>query len=297
VRVRVRATALNRADLLQRRGHYPAPPGAPSDIPGLEFAGEIEACGERVAPSRIGERVMGIVGGGAHAEKLVVHERACIPIPNNLGWEEAAAIPEAFLTSFDALVLQASLSAGETVLIPAAASGVGTAALQIAALCGATAIGLSRSPDRRARLTDLGCPHVFDPTSLDPAAIMAATRGRGVDAILELVGAASWPLDMAVLAERGRVVLVGTMGGSVAQVDLGTLMRKRATIKGTVLRSRSLEEKIALAQEFARRMIAPFETGRLRCVVDRVLPLAEIASAHEALEKGEAFGKIVLRVA
>ncbi len=297
VRVRVRATAMNRAELLQRRGLYPAPPGVPADIPGLEFAGEVEARGAHVRTLALGDRVMGIVAGGAHAGKVVAHELVCIPVPRGLSWEEAAALPEAFLTAFDALSLQASLAAGESVLIPAAASGVGTAAVQLAALAGAIPIALSRTPAKRAKLREMGVRHVFDPASEGLVErIREATHGRGVDVILELVGAASWALDMDVLAERGRLMLVGTMGGSSVQADLGLLMRKRITIVGTVLRSRPLEEKISLAREFAQRVVRSFEDGRLRPVVDRVMGLEDARACHEALEQGHAFGKIVLRV-
>lgn len=297
VRVRVRATALNRADLLQRRGLYPAPFDSSPDIPGLEYAGEVEACGERVTTLRCGDRVMGIVAGGAHAEKVVADARACIPVPEHLSWEEAAAIPEAFLTAFDALTLQAGLSIGESVLIPAAASGVGTAAVQLVALAGATPIALSRTQAKRTRLEAMGAQEVLDPAGGEIVArIRKATRDRGVDVILELVGASSWPLDMEVIAQRGRIVLVGTLGGAAVAADLGLIMRKRLTLIGTVLRSRAIEEKIALAGAFTRQVLPHFEVRRLKPVVDRVLPLASVAAAHEALERGDAFGKIVLRM-
>ncbi len=299
VRVHVHASAMNRADLLQRRGLYPAPPGAPANIPGLEFAGEVEACGDRVATLRTGDRVMGIVGGGAHAGKVALPEGLCMPVPARLSWEEAAALPEAFLTAHDALLARARLAPGEALLVRAAASGVGTAALQIAILAGARVIALSRTPQKRRRLESLVVP---PPSVLDPAdpalaeKIRAATGGPGVDVVLELVGAPSWAVDMEVLAERGRIVLVGTMGGATVSADLGVLMRKRATVIGTVLRARPVEEKIALSRTFVRRMLPLFEQGRLRPVVDRVLPLEEIAEAHRLLESNQTFGKIVLRV-
>lgn len=297
VRVRIQATAMNRADVLQRRGLYPAPPGAPPDIPGLEFAGRVEGCGERVRLLRPGDRVMAIVGGGAHAERISLPERLCLPVPARLTWEEAAAIPEAFATAFDALLLQGGLSAGEVVLVHAAASGVGSAAVQVAAAAGATVVALSRSADKRKRLEAMGAPHVLDPSADGlPDRIREALGGRGVDVVLELVGAASWAVDLEVLAERGRLVLVGTMGGARVDADLGVLMRKRLSVLGTVLRSRPVEEKIALSREFARRMIPLFEQGRLRAVVDRVLPLSRIAEAHERIEGNETFGKLVLRV-
>jgi NADPH:quinone reductase-like Zn-dependent oxidoreductase len=240
---------------------------------------------------------MAVVGGGGYAEAISVHERVCIPIPSRLSWEEAAAIPEAFLSAYDALFARARLAPGEVVLVPAAASGVGTAALQIASVAGATVIALSRSPDKRRRLAATATAHVLDSTEKDLAARIGAAAGsRGVNVVLELVGAPSWPLDMEVLAEGGRIVLVGTMGGSRVEADLGVLMRKRLTVVGTVLRARPLEEKIALSRAFADRMIPLFEQGRLRPVVDRVLALRDVARAHGLVERNESFGKVVLRV-
>ncbi len=298
VLVQVHASAMNRADLLQRRGIYPAPPGSPPDIPGLEFAGEVASCGPRVEAIRPGDRVMGILGGGGQAEKVAVHEGLCIPIPSRFSWEEAAAIPEAFLTSFDALVSRARLGPGEALLVHAAASGVGTAALQIARVAGARVIALSRTAEKRRRLAGMDVDHVLDPLQADLAEkIRAASGGRGVDVVLELLGSPTLPLDMEVLADRGRIVLAGVMGGSTVATDLLALMKKRATILGTVLRTRPIEEKIALSREFARLMLPLFEDGRLRPVVDRVLSLSEIALAHALLESNQSFGKIVLRIA
>lgn len=288
---------MNRADVLQRLGLYPAPPGVPPDVPGLEFAGVVETCGERARSLRAGDRVMGIVGGGAHATKLSLHERACIRVPTRLSWEEAAAIPEAFLTAFDALFARAGLRPGEIVLVPAAASGVGTAVLQVAAVAGARTVALSRTPEKRRRLAAMGTPHVLDSAGDDAAdRIRTAAGGRGVDVVIELVGAASWPLDMEVVADGGRIVLVGTMGGSKVDADLGVLMRKRLTVIGTVLRSRPIEERIAVARSFASTMLPLFEEGRLRPVVDRVLPLERVAEAHELVEGNRTFGKVVLRM-
>jgi putative PIG3 family NAD(P)H quinone oxidoreductase len=296
VRVRVFASAMNRADLLQRRGRYPAPQGAPADIPGLEFAGEVEACGERVASLRVGDRVMGILGGGGHAQKVCLHERLCLRVPPDMGWEEAAAVPEAFLTAYDALFVIAGLRMSEAVLLHAAASGVGTAAAQLARAAGATVIGLSRSGAKRDRLADLGLDHVFDPAGADLAAALRRASGSGVDVIVDFLGASSWDLNVEVAAPRGRIVLVGTLGGSEARVDLSTLMRKRLSITGTVLRSRPVEEKIALAQAFGRHVLPLLATGRVRPVIDRVLPIEEAAEAHALMEANESFGKIVLRV-
>ena len=297
--VRVRATGINRADLLQRRGLYPAPPGSPADIPGLEFSGEVldgEAEGTGLAP---GDRVMGILAGGGYAERLTVPARQCLPVPAALSFAEAAAIPEAFLTAFDALVLQAGLGAGEVLLVSAAASGVGTAAAQVAREVGALAIGTLRTAAKRPRLEqlDLGFLALLDAGAPDLAVqIAAAAGGRGVNVVLDLVGAASWPLALDTLAPRGRIVAVGTMSGARVALDLSALMRRRATLIGTVLRSRSAAEKAALTEAFAERMLPALVAGRLRPVVDRVLPLSEAAAAHALLERNDTLGKIVLSV-
>lgn len=296
VLVHVHASAMNRADLLQRRGLYPAPPGAPADVPGLEFAGEVALCGARVAAWRPGDRVMGILGGGGHADTVVTHERLCLPVPATADWVQAAAIPEAFLTAFDALFLQARLAAGETVLVPAAASGVGLAALQLAAVAGARAVGSSRSADKRARLAGSGLSvAALDLSADDAARAVRAAAPRGIDVVLDLVGAAGWPVYLDVLAPRARIVVVGTLGGARVELDLARLMRARAAVFGTVLRARPLEEKAALTREFARRMLGFFDDGRLRAEVDRVVPLEQAAEAHAAMESNANAGKIVLR--
>jgi len=297
VLVRVRASALNRADLLQRRGLYPAPPGAPADIPGLEFAGEVAACGELVTTLQPGDRVMGIVGGGGQAEKLKLHERLCLLIPPGMSFEDAAAVPEAFLTAYDALFLRGGLKPGEAVLLHAAGSGVGTAAAAIATVAGARVVALSRSADKRRRLEAMGVHRVLDPAAPHLAeSIRMATGGEGVACVIDFLGAASWELNVEVLALRGRLVLVGTMSGSKVEADLSALMRKRLTVVGTVLRSRPVEEKIDLVQSFAHTMLPLLAAGRLKPVVDRVVPLEDAASVHAAMERNENFGKIVLRI-
>ena len=297
VLVRVRASALNRADLLQRRGLYPAPPGAPPDIPGLEFAGEVEACGELVTTVQPGDRVMGIVGGGGHAEKLSLHERLCLRIPPGMSFEDAAAVPEAFLTAYDALFLRGGLRPGEAVLLHAAGSGVGTSAAAIATVAGARVVALSRSADKRRGLETMGVQRVLDPAAPNVAeAIRMATGGEGVALVIDFLGASSFALNLEVLAVRGRLVLVGTMGGAKVDADLGALMRKRLTVIGTVLRSRPIEEKIELVQSFAGTMLPLLASGRLHPVVDRVVPFEDAASAHAAMERNENFGKIVLRM-
>jgi putative PIG3 family NAD(P)H quinone oxidoreductase len=293
--VRVRAAALNRADLLQRRGLYPAPAGVPEKIPGLEFAGEVEACDSRAEGFRPGDRVMGILGGGGQAERVTLHHRLCMAVPASLTWEQAASIPETFLTAYDALYLRGRLAAGENVLIQAAGSGVGIAAFQLTRAGGANAIGLARTAEKRRRLEAGGLAPVMDPADRNAAKqIVRAAAGRGVDLILDLVGAGAWPLHARVLRERGRVVVIGLLSGSRCEIDLGLLMRKRATLTGSVLRSRPLEEKAALTHEFAGRMLPLFSRGDLRTWIDRSLPLHQVNEAHALMERNENLGKIVL---
>lgn len=297
LRVRVHAAALNRADLLQRLGRYPAPAGSPADIPGLEFSGEVEACGVNVTRFRPGDRVMGILGGGAQAEKVVAHEGVCMGVPPGLALEEAAAIPEAFLTAYDGLVLKGRLALGEAVAITAAGSGVGTAAVQIAREGGARVIALSRSGWKRDRLRELGAIEAVDPAAPDALErILQAAGGDGIRLAFDLAGASSWELLLEAVGPQGRLVLVGTLGGAKVQADLSRLMRKRLQVIGSVLRSRPLDEKIGLVRSFSRGLLPLVAAGRIRPVVDRVLPFEEVARAHELLERNETFGKLVLRV-
>lgn len=296
IRVRVRASALNRADLMQRQGSYPAPPGAPPDIPGMEYAGDVDALGAGAALWKLGDRVMGIVGGGAHAEHVVTHEREALPVPPGLSWEQAAAIPEAFLTSYDALFNRLDVRLGERVLVHAVGSGVGTATLQLARLAGATVIGTSRSADKLARARALGLEHAIDATSGDWAATVEAAIGQNaVHAVVDLVGGSYLRGNLRVLVPRGRLVIVGLTGGRTTELDMGMVLGKRLTIVGTVLRSRPIEEKIALAREFAARVIHFFESGRLVPVVERVFSFADIRAAHLLVESNSTFGKVVLR--
>lgn len=295
VRVRVRAAGLNRADVLQRRGLYPAPPGAPRDVPGLEFAGEIEACGAAVTAWQPGDRVMGIVGGGAQAERLALHERMCLAVPPGLSFAEAAAVPEAYLTAFDALLVRGGMVAGSAVVVDAAGSGVGTAACLLALAAGARVVAMTRTASKRTRLSELGVPTVLDPNAPDVGrAVRGALGGNGADIVIDFVGASAWEGNIDLLAPLGRLVLVGTLGGTKVQADLGVLLRKRLTVVGTVLRSRPIEEKIALVRSFAGTALPLLAAGRLRPVVDRTYPLEEAAQAHAAMERNETFGKIVL---
>ncbi|HUQ19913.1 MAG TPA: NAD(P)H-quinone oxidoreductase [Gemmatimonadaceae bacterium] len=295
IRVRVYASALNRADLQQRRGVYPAPPGAPADIPGMEYAGEVEALGPGATMWPIGARVMGLTGGGAHAEYLIVHEREAIAVPALLTWAEAGAIPEVFITAYDALFRQLHLQLGETVLIHAVGSGVGTAAAQLAHVAGATVIGTSRSIEKLDRARELGVDIGID--SLDegwPERVAEATGGRGVDAILDLVGGSYLANSIKTLSLRGRLILVGLTAGRSADLDLGMILNKRIQITGTVLRARQIEEKIAVAREFEAKVVPLLESQKVRPVVDRVFDFTEIRDAHKLMETNSNFGKIVL---
>lgn len=296
IRIRVHASALNRADISQRLGRYPAPPGVPADIPGLEYAGEVDALGRDATMWSIGDRVMGLAGGGAHAEFLCVHEREVLSIPAGLTWEEAAAIPEAFLTAYDAMFRQLRVRAGEVLLIHAVGSGVGTAAVQLASVAGVATIGTSRTPAKLQRATELGLGHGVDASHADwPERVLALTGGGGVSAILDLVGGAYLAGNLSAMKPRGRMIVVGLTAGARAELDMGAVLRKRLRIMGTVLRSRPIEEKIELAREFAGTMLAFFESGRLRPVVDSVHSFDDIRAAHTAMESDANFGKIVLR--
>lgn len=295
IRVRVEASALNRADLLQRRGLYPAPPGVAADIPGIEYAGEVDAVGEGAGLWAVGNRVMGIVGGGAHAEYVVVHEREAIRIPPHLALEDAAAVPEAFLTAYDALFAQMDLKMGERVLIHAVGSGVGTAAVQLARAAGAMVIGTSRTAAKLERAGELGMEVGVDTTHDDLLEVVnQATYGSGVHAVLDLVGGKLLESSLRVMAQRGRAIVVGTTGGNVAEIDLGLLLRRRIHLYGTVLRTRPLEEKIALAREFSKTVLPLLSSGRVHAVVDSVFPFTRIADAHRLLESNTTFGKVVL---
>jgi NADPH:quinone reductase len=298
VRVCVRATAVNRADLLQRMGRYPAPPGCPPDIPGLEIAGEVESVGPDVRDLAPGDRVFGIVGGGGYAEYVVVHARALARVPGAMPFTEAAAVPEAFVTAWDAAWTQARLSAGEVLLVHAAGSGVGTAAVQIGRAIGARVIGTARTSEKLERARGLG---IIDEAFVAQGAVFASdvlsrTGGRGADVVLDLVGGPYVAEDLACLAPRGRIVVVGSMGGTKVDLDLTVLMAKRAEVRGTMLRSRPLEEKILCALALERHIAPLLASGRLRPIVDRVMPLAEAAEAHRAMQSNETFGKIVLEV-
>jgi len=296
--VRVHATALNRADILQRTGGYPQPGARPAfEIPGLEFAGEVVQIGQRVTGFELGDRVMGLLPGGGYAERAVTHHRLAMKVPANLSWEEAGATPEVYITAHDAL-LQCGLVSGEAVLIHAAGSGVGVAAVQIAKMMGATpVIGTAGSAEKLDRARELGMDAGINYKEADFAEeALKATGGRGVDAILDVIGAEYWDRNMKALAPKGRMTIVGLMGGGAASVNLGALLGKRAQVRGTTLRARPIEEKGIATRAFEKSVLPHIASGRIRIIVDRVYSLAEVADAHRYMESNANFGKIVLKV-
>ena len=299
VTVEVVAAGLNRADVLQRRGFYPAPPGSPPDVPGLELAGRIVARGPGASLWKDGDAVMAIVGGGAMARRITVHERELLPVPIGMTLEDAASISEVFLTAWDAMVRQAHLRAGETVLIHTAASGVGTAAIQVARAIGARPIGTSRSAAKLEAVKPLGLADadalvVPDPPAFAPA-VSNLTGGRGAAVVIDTVGGSYFEENLRAVGVRGRIVLLGTLGGGKGNAPIGMMLGKRITVIGSVMRARALEEKCALAREASAELVPMFERGLLRPVIDRVLPMAELAQAHQAMEADANVGKIILR--
>jgi len=295
VRVEVRAAALNRADLLQRRGLYPAPPGVPSEIPGLEFAGVVESIGDGVRDVRPGDRVMGIVGGGAMSTHLLASERELLRIGGRLCEVEAGAIPEAFVRAFDGLFIQGALRPFEAVLIHAVASGVGTAAIQLASAAGCVTVGTTRSASKLDRCRGLGLTHgIASPDGVFADQVSAALGGRGVDVVLDPVAGPSLAETWKTVSSRARHVVIGSMGGPATAVPTAVLLQKRLTLVGTVLRSRPAEEKAALARRFAAEALPMFESGHLKPVVESVLPMSEVRAAHARMEANDTAGKLVL---
>ena len=298
VLIRVHGSAMNRADVLQRQGRYPPPAGAPVDVPGMELAGVIAARGPQAARWEVGARVFGLVGGGAHADYAVVHEDTLCAIPAALDWDGAAAVPEAFITASDALD-QSQAAAADVVLIHAVASGVGLAAVQLVRARGGVALGTSRSAAKMSRARDLGMADGFDAsTGLDALAqwVREHTAGRGANVALDLVGGPYLRPTLDALAPGGRVMLIGTVAGAEATIPLGTVLRKRLTIRGTVLRSRTLDERAHDARAFASRVVPRLAAGTVRPVIDRVFALDQIVEAHRVLESNATAGKVVLRM-
>lgn len=295
VRVRVKATAVNRADVVQRLGNYPAPPDCPQNIPGLEFAGVVDAIGDGAGPWKIGDRVFGLCGGGAYAEYVVVHGRTLAPIPQNLSFIEAAAVPEVFITAYDALVCQMRLVPGDNVLISAVGSGVGTAAVQIVKALGARSIGSSRTIEKLDQAKKLGMDDgivVNDGKFAEE--VLKLTGGHGVDLVLELTGGAYVEEDIACLAPQGRLIVVGLVAGAKANVNLGKVLSNRLEIKGTTLRRRPLEEKIQVTNVFIKQILPLFEKGLLKPIVAETFKLESAAEAHHFMQADKNFGKVIL---
>ncbi len=292
--VEVAAAGLNRADCLQRRGFYPAPPGVPPDVPGLEFAGVVESVGEAVDAWKPGDRVMGIVGGGAMATRLRTEAAELMRVPEALSLEEAAAVPEVFLTAYDAVGLQGGLKAGQTVLLHAVASGVGTAGIQLASVLGAKSVGTSRSAHKLPQCTEIGLTHAVLVEDGQFADTVLAAVPEGVDVILDTVGAAYLEQNVKVVAKKGRIIVIGLMGGVKGELFLGALLAKRASIHGSVLRSRSAPEKAELTRAFTEDMLGRFDSGELRPIIDETLPMSEVQEAHRRMDANETFGKLVL---
>jgi putative PIG3 family NAD(P)H quinone oxidoreductase len=298
IRIRVRATAVNRADLLQRQGFYPPPPGA-SPIPGLECAGEVTELGPEVRGFAVGQRVMALLAGGGYAEEAVVHHGSAVPVPDGMADEEAGAFPEAFFTAFSNIFLPGlgALAAGETALVHGGGGGVGTAAILLLHEAGAPALITAGSEEKCRRCVALGARAAIDYRTEDfPARARELTGGRGVDVILDHIGARYLGRNLAALAIGGRLVEIGLMGGAQSEINLADLLVRRLAVIGSTLRSRSVEEKARIVTAFTARFAPALAAGRLRPVIDTVLPLAQAAEAHRRMRTSAHFGKIVLRV-
>jgi putative PIG3 family NAD(P)H quinone oxidoreductase len=295
VRVRVRAAGLNRADLLQRRGQYPTPADADPRIPGLEFAGEVERVGALVKAFKEGDRVMGLCSGGAHADRVVVHERLLMRTPANLDHTQAASLPEAFITAHDALFTQGELAPGERVLVHAVGSGVGLAAVQLAHAAGCLVVGTSRTESKLEQAKQYGLDvGVLAHDGHFAAKVREATSGAGVHLVADFMGASYLHDNLASLTYQGRLAVIGLLGGVRGEIDLSQLMTRRLKIWGTVLRSRALEEKAAATHVFAEHALPWLARGVVKPVIDRVYPVQAIQAAHQQMERNENFGKIVL---
>jgi putative PIG3 family NAD(P)H quinone oxidoreductase len=296
VLVDIHATALNRADLHQRAGGYPPPPGAP-DIIGLEMAGVIAALGSHVRNWHVGDRVCALLGGGGYAEKVAVHQSQLIPIPNGWSFEEAACLPETYLTAFVNLFMEARLQPGEVALVHGGASGVGTAAIQILHNLGHMVITTAGSDEKAEACRKLGADLAINYRNEDfVEAVRDFTKGQGVDVIMDMVGASYFERNFELLKVRGRLVFIATLGGNQINLDIGKLMRKRARLIGSVLRPRSLEEKQEIKESFMNRCWPLIQRGVIRPVIDSVYPIADANAAHAHMASNENIGKIVLKV-
>jgi NADPH2:quinone reductase len=282
---------LNPADVMQRHGSHPAPAGWPKDVPGLEVAGTVVAIGEGVSTFAVGDRAFGLVGGGGHATRVLALERELLRVPDALDDAQAAAVPEAFLTAYDAIVWQSGLAAGDTLLVNGASGGVGTAAVQMARSLNVNVVASVRSEAVRERVGALGA------TALAPDEAFAYVREHGgADVILELVGGINIPDDLASLASRGTVIIVGSGTGGDPTISMRELMRRRATIIGTGLRGRPIEQKAALTQDFGKRVLPLIASGEIAPIVDRSFPLEQAADAFDALSEPGKFGKLLLQL-
>ena len=296
IAVDVVATALNRADLLQRMGLYPNPFPDDIEIPGLEFSGTVHSVGAHVRRWSVGDPVMGIVSGGGYAQQLVLPERQAMRIPTGIAVADAAAIPEVFITAWDALVVQGGLTSGRWALVHAGASGVGTAAIQICKAIGARIV-VTCSAGKVGACRSLGANVVVDYGSQDfVAEVAAATSGAGVDVVLDVIGGDYLDRNIAALASKGRIIQVGVLAGKPTLFNVGALLGKRAAIIGTVLRARPVEEKIAISQRFAYEVLPLFDSGILRTVIDRRYQLDDIAAAQEYMASNGNVGKIVIDI-
>ncbi len=297
VLVDVKASALNRADMIQRQGNYPAPAGSPSDIPGLEFAGVVVEAGERVIGMAKGDRVFGLLGGGGYASRAITHHRMAIPMPSDWDFVQAAATPEVYFTAYDALFNRGNLQMGESLLVHAAGSGVGTAAVQLAHQAGAFVFGTAGSPKKLDGAAKLGMDVGINYHDEDFSAVVKEkTGGAGVDVLIDFIGGPYWDQNIASMAVLGRLVEVGLMGGGRVEVDLGQLLGKRLQVTGTGLRGRTLEEKLAITAQFKRHVLPHLASGSMKPIVDRTFPLEEVADAHRYMETNANFGKIVLTI-
>jgi NADPH2:quinone reductase len=287
VLVRVHAAGLNGADMMQLKGRYPAPPGAPQDIPGLELAGEVLELGPGALRFSTGDRVMGIVGGGGQAELAVVHERQLMPVPDCLDWPAAGGLAEVFTTAHDALFTQAGLTLGERVLIHGAAGGVGTAAVQLAAAAGGRVVATVRNEAHRQQVAELGA-EVIEPAGFE--------EHGPFDVIIELVGGPNLPADVKAVGIRGRICVIGIGAGAKAEINLAGLMAKRATIRSSTLRARPLEEKALTARLLETHVLPQVESGRVRVLVAETYPLDQVDDAYDRFAAGGKLGKIVLTI-